>query len=291
VLPFAVAFFVGIGQGIAEIAKGEHRTATESATVPEIITNRNLSLLQDVFELSSTEAALVYGELQKIGINDIDSLFYEDRDDDYKMIWADLIADDIEFFVCVAEQELFSVSIPGNGYLYKATDGVLKDTVSDYLLLVSPPTETHVEAATSSARPYIATALATTTKVTTSVPTTTAKLSTSITTTTTKPSTAPTITAAKSSTSSTTTTRTTTSTTTTSKTTTISAQKPTGKYIVYWGQTGDKIHINPNCRTFTYTPNSGSLDECKAAGRDGWCGVCSKSWTNERFWREGNPYA
>lgn len=61
--------------------------------------------------------------------------------------------------------------------------------------------------------------------------------------------------------------------------------------VVYWGQTGEKIHINPDCRTIKNGAISGTLDEAKAEGRNGWCGVCSKGWTDERFLQEGNPYA
>jgi len=64
------------------------------------------------------------------------------------------------------------------------------------------------------------------------------------------------------------------------------------RFVVYWGHTGDKVHISPNCRTITNGVLSGTLDECKAEGHtDGWCGVCSGGWSDERFYREGNPYA
>lgn len=61
--------------------------------------------------------------------------------------------------------------------------------------------------------------------------------------------------------------------------------------VVYWGQTGEKIHINPDCRTIKNGAISGTLEEAKTEGRDGWCGVCSKGWTDEKFLQEGNPYA
>lgn len=61
--------------------------------------------------------------------------------------------------------------------------------------------------------------------------------------------------------------------------------------IVYWGHTGDKIHINPECRTIKNGTLSGSLDEAKAAGHNGWCGICSKDWSDERLLEDGNPYA
>ena len=66
---------------------------------------------------------------------------------------------------------------------------------------------------------------------------------------------------------------------------------PQGKMVVYWANTGDKIHIKPNCHTIKKGVLSGTLAEAKAAGREGWCGVCSKGWTDERFLKSGNPYA
>lgn len=61
--------------------------------------------------------------------------------------------------------------------------------------------------------------------------------------------------------------------------------------IVYWGHTGEKLHIDPNCRTIKNGALSGSLDEAKAAGHSSWCQVCSKGWSDERFLESGNPYA
>lgn len=47
--------------------------------------------------------------------------------------------------------------------------------------------------------------------------------------------------------------------------------------VVYWGESGTKYHIDPNCRSFKgNTPHSGSIDDAIAAGRTGWCGICSK---------------
>ena len=84
--------------------------------------------------------------------------------------------------------------------------------------------------------------------------------------------------------------------TTTTKpiTTTAEAAETTQKAhpkIVFWGHTGEKIHINPACHTIKNDVLSGSLDEAKAAGHNGWCGVCSKGWSDERFLEGGNPYA
>lgn len=62
--------------------------------------------------------------------------------------------------------------------------------------------------------------------------------------------------------------------------------------IVYWGKTGTKYHIDPNCRSFQgEAANSGTIEEAKAAGRTGWCGICSKGWTDDRLDENGNPYA
>lgn len=45
--------------------------------------------------------------------------------------------------------------------------------------------------------------------------------------------------------------------------------------IVYWGDTGTKIHTNPNCRTLKNNVNSGTEAEAIAAGHtEGYCKVC-----------------
>ena len=62
------------------------------------------------------------------------------------------------------------------------------------------------------------------------------------------------------------------------------------KQIVYWGKTGTKYHIDPHCRSFKGTAaNSGTLSQAKAAGREDWCGICSKGWTDEKLMQQGNP--
>lgn len=64
------------------------------------------------------------------------------------------------------------------------------------------------------------------------------------------------------------------------------------KAVVYWGVTGTKYHIDPNCRSFKgEAANSGTLEQAKAAGRIDWCGICSKGWTDERLLENGNPNA
>jgi hypothetical protein len=63
-------------------------------------------------------------------------------------------------------------------------------------------------------------------------------------------------------------------------------------YIVYWGKTGTKYHIDPNCMSLKGKPvHSGTLKKAKAAGRSGWCGICSAGWTDEGFIEQGNPFA
>ena len=62
------------------------------------------------------------------------------------------------------------------------------------------------------------------------------------------------------------------------------------KQVVFWGKTGTKYHIDPQCRSFQGTAtNSGTLSQAKAAGREDWCGICSKGWTDEKLLEQGNP--
>lgn len=45
---------------------------------------------------------------------------------------------------------------------------------------------------------------------------------------------------------------------------------------VYWGDTGTKYHIDPNCMSFQGTvPNFGTVSEAQQVGRIGWCLICS----------------
>lgn len=45
---------------------------------------------------------------------------------------------------------------------------------------------------------------------------------------------------------------------------------------VYWGDTGLKYHIDPECISFQgTTPNLGTIAEAQLAGRIGWCMICS----------------
>ena len=61
--------------------------------------------------------------------------------------------------------------------------------------------------------------------------------------------------------------------------------------IVYWAESGERYHIKPTCHTLRNGYISGSLELAKAAGRNGWCGICSKNWTDQEFEEKGNPYA
>lgn len=64
------------------------------------------------------------------------------------------------------------------------------------------------------------------------------------------------------------------------------------KFIVYWGNTGDKVHMKPDCSTIKNGVLSGTIEECRDAGHtEGWCGVCSIGWSDERLLSDGNPYA
>ena len=60
--------------------------------------------------------------------------------------------------------------------------------------------------------------------------------------------------------------------------------------VVFWGVTGTKYHIDPYCRSFQgKAANSGTLAQAKAAGREDWCNICSKGWTDEQLLEQGNP--
>ena len=69
-----------------------------------------------------------------------------------------------------------------------------------------------------------------------------------------------------------------------------STEKSNNKFVVFWGKTGNKVHISPDCRTIKNGVLSGSLEKCKEAGHTaGWCQVCSKGWTDKAFLKNGNP--
>jgi hypothetical protein len=68
------------------------------------------------------------------------------------------------------------------------------------------------------------------------------------------------------------------------------SEKPLDEFTVFWGHSGDKVHLNPNCITIRNGVFSGTLEEAVKAGHtEGWCQVCSKGWTDERFLESGNP--
>lgn len=74
---------------------------------------------------------------------------------------------------------------------------------------------------------------------------------------------------------------------TTTATTSSTAQK---QYVVFWGHTGNKIHIKSNCRTIKNGSLQGTIEQAKAAGHDGWCQICSKGWSDQYFLENGNPF-
>ena len=71
-----------------------------------------------------------------------------------------------------------------------------------------------------------------------------------------------------------------------------SSTAPAGETkVVFWGETGTRYHIAPECHSFQGTAaNSGTIEQAKAAGRVGWCGICSKGWTDQKLMERGNPY-
>lgn len=67
-------------------------------------------------------------------------------------------------------------------------------------------------------------------------------------------------------------------------------EESAANHIVYWGETGKRYHIDPYCRSFHgKAAHSGSLETAKANGRESWCGICSKGWTDAYFEEVGNP--
>lgn len=67
-------------------------------------------------------------------------------------------------------------------------------------------------------------------------------------------------------------------------------EESAANHIVYWGETGKRYHINPYCRSFHgKAAHPGSLETAKANGRESWCGICSKGWTDAYFEEVGNP--
>ena len=70
------------------------------------------------------------------------------------------------------------------------------------------------------------------------------------------------------------------------------ASNASGRFVLYWTQSGARKHINPNCGSLRSGAISGTLEQANAISRiTGWCGTCSRDWTDERFLAEGNPFA
>lgn len=60
--------------------------------------------------------------------------------------------------------------------------------------------------------------------------------------------------------------------------------KPTAKKkdLVYWGESGDKVHTT-QCRTITNLVE-GTLSEAHSAGHTEWCKICSRGMTDEQYY-------
>lgn len=60
--------------------------------------------------------------------------------------------------------------------------------------------------------------------------------------------------------------------------------KPTEKKkdLVYWGESGDKVHIT-QCRTITNLVE-GTLTEAHRAGHTEWCKICSRGMTDDQYY-------
>lgn len=65
---------------------------------------------------------------------------------------------------------------------------------------------------------------------------------------------------------------------------------------VFWTSSGEKIHLNPSCRSFeTNTVRyAGTLEEAQMVHDEGWCKLCAEYLTgtdNSEFYIEGNIYS
>lgn len=224
-------------------------TSVPKSEVPTTVSSA--SMLQSVFDLDDQSAAIAGEELQKIGISNIASLRPADIEGSGGMQGATLTYDGTVFFITVNDKKLHNVRI-GDYVFYDALAGGVIGTLADYN---SPERSYALQTTPSTTGVKVSSSTASTASP---IPAKTTLIVTS----------------------------TTTTTTTTTRTTT--TKQP--KFVVYWGNTGDKVHISPDCRTIKNGVLSGSLDACKAAGHtEGWCGVCSQGWSDERFNREGNP--
>ena len=68
------------------------------------------------------------------------------------------------------------------------------------------------------------------------------------------------------------------------------------KFSVFWGHTGDRVHISPNCSSFRNGVLFGTLENARNAERYEWCGTCSRRYRgndgyggDDMFRRDGNP--
>lgn len=53
---------------------------------------------------------------------------------------------------------------------------------------------------------------------------------------------------------------------------------------VFWAPTGKKMHLDPDCKSFKLGFTfAGTLEEAKSARDGGWCGICSKGMTDEKY--------
>lgn len=61
---------------------------------------------------------------------------------------------------------------------------------------------------------------------------------------------------------------------------------------VYWGDTGEKYHIDPKCMSFQgTTPNFGTIADAMKVGRIGWCQICSDGMGHWNTTYSGAPAA
>jgi len=65
---------------------------------------------------------------------------------------------------------------------------------------------------------------------------------------------------------------------------------------VFWTKSGEKIHLNPSCRSFENDTvrYAGTLEEAQALRTGGWCKLCAEHWSetdNSEFYIKGNIYS
>lgn len=58
---------------------------------------------------------------------------------------------------------------------------------------------------------------------------------------------------------------------------------------VFWAPTGEKIHLNPNCTSFKLgIVFAGTLEEARSVRTEGWCGICAKTKSSQKYEKETN---